>query len=100
MGENHFASTPTAAYGIVMLAAAIAYTILQRSIIKHHGESSALAAAIGNDFKGKLSGALYAAAIPLAFVNEWISDAIYVIVALMWLVPDRRIETRLPGHEH
>jgi uncharacterized membrane protein len=95
MGENHFASLPTAAYGLVLLLAAVAYTILQSAIIAHHGASSKLAAAVGGDAKGRLSLALYAVAIPLAFVREWISDAIYVFVALMWLVPDRRIEARL-----
>ena len=95
MGENHFAPLPTAIYGVVLLLAAVAYTILQAAIIAHHGPSSKLAAAVGGDTKGRLSLALYAAAIPLAFVEEWISDAIYVFVALMWLVPDRRIESRL-----
>ena len=95
MGENHFAPLPTAVYGVVLLLAAVAYTILQSAIIAHHGPSSKLAAAVGSDTKGRLSLALYAAAIPLAFVQEWISDAIYVFVALMWLVPDRRIEGRL-----
>jgi uncharacterized membrane protein len=95
MGENHFAPLPTAVYGVVLILAAIAYTILQRAIIADQGESSKLAAAVGNDAKGKASLALYAAAIPLAFVHQAISDAIYVLVALMWLVPDRRIEARL-----
>ena len=92
MGENHFASLPTAVYGAVLLMAGIAYTILQAAIIRHHGPHSKLAAAVGRDGKAKLSTVLYAAAIPLAFVNELIADAIYVFVALMWLVPDRRIE--------
>jgi uncharacterized membrane protein len=94
MGENHIAPIPTAAYGIVLLLAAVAYKILQTTIIHHQGPRSRLAAAVGSDFKGKLSPALYAAAIPLAFVNEWISDLIYLTIALMWLVPDRRIESR------
>jgi uncharacterized membrane protein len=95
MGENHFAPLPTAVYGVVMLCAAIAYTILQTAIIRHHhGENAALAAAVGGDFKGKMSMILYASAVPLAFVNQWISDAIYVFVAAMWLVPDRRIESK------
>jgi uncharacterized membrane protein len=81
----------------VLLLAGAAYTILQNAIIAHHGPGSRLAAAVEADAKGKLSLALYAAAIPLAFVREWISDAIYVFVALMWLVPDRRIESRLDG---
>ena len=97
MGENHFASLPTAVYGAVMVMAAVAYTILQSAIIAHHGAGSRLAAAVGGDRKGKISMALYAAAIPLAFVREWISDALYVAVALIWLVPDRRIESKLEG---
>ena len=91
MGE-HFAPLPTAMYGVVLLAAAIAYTILQNRIIAHHGGSSILAVAVGNDRKGKASIALYALAIALAFVHELIANAIYVTVALIWLVPDRRIE--------
>ncbi len=95
MGENHFAPLPTAVYGVVLLAAAIAYYILQSLIIREQGEGSKLKEAIGNDVKGKLSPAFYLAAIPLAFVNHWISTALYVIVALMWLVPDRRIESKI-----
>ena len=97
MGENHFAPLPTAGYGAVMLLAAIAYELLARSIVAREGKGSRLAAALGKDVKGKASLALYAAAIPLAFVREWLADAIFVGVALMWLVPDRRIETRLRG---
>ncbi|MBL8985056.1 MAG: DUF1211 domain-containing protein [Gemmatimonadetes bacterium] len=92
MGENHFAPVPTAGYGVVLLCCAIAYTILQQTIIRSHGRHSHLARAIGGDIKGKLSLAAYVAAIPLAFVNQWISDALYVLVALMWMIPDRRIE--------
>ena len=95
MGENHFAPLPTAVYGGVMLLAGVAYLILERAIVKEQGRGSKLAAAIGNETKGKLSAALYAVAIPLAFVEQWISDGIYVFVALMWLVPDRRIESKL-----
>ena len=95
MGENHFASLPTAVYGVVLLLAAVAYTILQRVILKHQGPDSRLAAALGKDGKGKLSLACYALAIPLAFVHQWISDALYVFVALLWLIPDRRIESKL-----
>jgi uncharacterized membrane protein len=95
MGENHFAPLPTAIYGVVLLLAAVAYTILQNLIIAHQGPVSKLEAAIGNDVKGKLSMALYILAIPLAFVHQWISDALYVLVALMWLVPDTRIESKL-----
>src|SRR6185436_14020070 len=93
MGENHFTAFPTSIYGVVLLAAAIAYTILQASIIKHEGAHSKLASAVGNDVKGKISAGLYALAIPLAFVHVLIADAIYVTVALIWLVPDRRIES-------
>jgi uncharacterized membrane protein len=93
MGENHFAAIPTAGYGAVLLMAGIAFNILEAAIIRLQGANSKLRAAVGNDVKGKLSAVLYAIAIPLAFVNEAIADAIYVGVALMWLVPDRRIET-------
>ncbi len=95
MGENHFASLPTAVYGVVLLLAALSYTILQTLIIAHQGEHSKLEEAVGKDRKGKLSMLLYIVAILLAFVNQWISDALYLLVALMWLVPDRRIESRL-----
>jgi uncharacterized membrane protein len=95
MGENHDASLPTAVYGVIMLLAAIAYTILQYAIIAHQGAHSPLAAAVGRDRKGKLSAFLYATAIPLAFANQWLSDAIYISVAMLWLVPDRRIERTL-----
>jgi uncharacterized membrane protein len=93
MGENHFAATPSAAYGIVMVGAGTAYYILAHALIAEHGRESRLARAFGRDVKGKVSVLLYALAIGLAFVNSWLSDAIYVGVALMWLVPDRRIET-------
>ena len=95
MGENHFAALPTALYGVVLLMAAIAYWLLQRSIIAVHGHDSTLARAVGSDLKGKLSPLLYLSAIGLAFVNPWLANAIYVTVALMWLIPDRRIESRL-----
>ncbi len=94
MGENHFDAVPTALYGLVLLLAGVAYRLLQRAIIADEGNRS-LAAAVGRDVKGRASVALYATAIPLAFVREWIADAIYVAVALIWLVPDRRIEARL-----
>ena len=97
MGENHFAPVPTALYGVVLLMAAIAYTILLRSLIQAEGAASKLAQAVGGDFKGSLSMVCYAAAIPLAFAQEWISWALYVAVALLWLVPDTRIESRLGG---
>jgi uncharacterized membrane protein len=92
MGENHFAALPTAAYGVVMVGAALAYTILQTAILKEEGPDSKLAAAVGADRKGKLSLVLYVLAIPLAFVNQFLSDAIYVAVALIWFIPDPRIE--------
>jgi uncharacterized membrane protein len=95
MGENHFASLPTAGYGVVLLMSAIAYTILQVAIIAHPGAGPKLKSAVGRDLKGKVSLALYVVAIPMAFVHEWISDILYVLVALTWLVPDRRIERAL-----
>ena len=95
MGENHFSPLPTAVYGAVLLCAGVAYYILQTTIIRAQGPHSTLAAAIGRDLKGKVSPLLYAAAIPLAFVHLLIADALYVTVALMWLIPDRRIESRL-----
>src|SRR5213595_1610505 len=95
MGENHFAPLPTALYGAVLLLSAIAYYILVRVILGAQGPHSKLATAVGSDLKGKLSIAAYVLAIPMAFVNQWISDALYVAVALLWLVPDRRIEASL-----
>ena len=92
MGENHFASMTVALYGAVLLLSAIAYFILSRALIRHDGDASTLARALGGDFKGKVSVVLYVAAIALAFVNRWLSLALYVAVAVMWLVPDRRIE--------
>ena len=95
MGENHFTTVPTAIYGTVLLLAAIAYYILQSVIIAGQGCDSKLAAAIGRDFKGKLSPVLYAIAVAAALFQPWISCGIYVLVALLWLVPDRRIERLL-----
>ena len=92
MGENHFAPTPTALYGVVLLMAALAYWILQRTIIARQGRASLLATAVGRDLKGKLSPLLYLVAIPSAFLSQWIAGALYVLVALIWLAPDRRIE--------
>lgn len=92
MGENHFAALPTALYGFVLLMAAVAYLILQTAIILKQGRDSLLAGAFGRDFKGKLSLACYVLAIGLAFVNRWLAGALYVLVAMMWLIPDRRIE--------
>ncbi len=99
MGENHVAPTPTAVYGLVLLMAAVAYYILQCAIIAHQGRNSLLASALGRDWKGKLSPALYLAAIPLAFVSPWIANGLYAFVALLWLVPDRRIERALDKRE-
>jgi TMEM175 potassium channel family protein len=95
MGENHFAPLPTAVYGGVLLCSAIAFTTLARLIMAYQGPHSRLRAATGRDVKGIASMALYVAAIPLAFVHQLISDGIYLFVALMWLVPDRRIESKL-----
>jgi uncharacterized membrane protein len=92
MGENHFASTPTALYGCVLLLAGSAFLILQHAIIAGQGADSPVAAAVGKDWKGKLSIAAYLAAIPLAFVSPRISNGLYAAVAVVWLVPDRRIE--------
>jgi uncharacterized membrane protein len=92
MGQNHFAPVPTALYGVDLLLSAISWTILQTLLVAEQGPDSRLARAMGSDAKGKLSIVLYGAGIGLAFLNQWISDAIYVTVALMWLVPDRRIE--------
>lgn len=97
MGENHFAKLPAAAYGAVLLMSGVAYLILQQRIIASQGEDSLLKKAIGSDWKGKLSAVLYTAAILLAFLWSWLSVAIYVFVALMWVIPDRRIERILTG---
>jgi len=99
MGENHFAKLPTAAYGVVLLMAAIAYYTLQQRIVASQGQDSILKKAIGSDWKGKLSPILYVAAIILAFQSPWASMAIYVFVALVWVVPDRRIERIFAGKE-
>jgi uncharacterized membrane protein len=95
MGENEFAALPSAIYGVVMLMAAIAYTLLQTAIIRFQGKESPLREAVGGDAKGKVSAALWAVAIPLAFLHQAIADVIYVAVALIWLVPDRRIERKV-----
>jgi uncharacterized membrane protein len=92
MGENHFAQLPVALYGVNLFCAAMAYFILTQVLLRAHGKDSKLAAALGSDFKGKISAVLYAAAIPLAFVNEWIGLIIYQSVAVLWLVPDKRVE--------
>ena len=98
MGENHFAALPTALYGGVLLAAAVAYWMLQEAIIAAQGPQSPLKAAIGGDWKGRISPVLYALGIASTFVWPWVAQALYVLVALMWLVPDRRIE-RLRPHD-
>ncbi len=95
VGENHLAPVPVALYGVVLLLAAVAYFILARVLIALHGRDSVLAIALGRDFKGKISIALYLVAIPIAFVYTWISFGLYVLVAIIWLVPDRRIEKTL-----
>jgi uncharacterized membrane protein len=95
MGENHFAALPTAAYGVVMIMSAASYMLLQTAIIAEQGEGSKLAAAVQGDVKGKLSMLLYLIAIGFAFVNQWVSDALYVTVAAIWFVPDTRIERRV-----
>ena len=95
MGRNHFQSFPTAVYGVNLLLCAIAYTILQTTIVSLHEANATLAAAVGSDLKGKISALLYVASIPLAFWRPWISDVLFVVVALIWLAPDRRIEAKL-----
>ena len=92
MGENHFASAPAALYGAVLLMAGVAYFILQQLIIASQGPDSIVKRAVGGDWKGKLSPVLYAIAIPVAFWRQWLSLGVYVVVALIWLIPDRRIE--------
>ena len=97
MGENHFSPLPVALYGMVLWFSAIAYYIMVRALMAHHGSDSLLASAIGSGQKERLSLVLYTAAIPLAFLNSWIALLLYVTVAILWLVPDRRIERRLAG---
>jgi uncharacterized membrane protein len=99
MGENHLAPIPTAIYGFVLLMAAIAYYILQRTIIAKEGRESLLAHAVGVDWKARLSLVLYLAAIPLAFVSSWIAAGLYVFAALLWLIPDPRIEREIEKRE-
>jgi uncharacterized membrane protein len=97
MGESHFAPWPVALYGAVLLCTGLAYFILTRALIAHHGQDSPLATALGRDIKGKVSLVLYSVAIPLALVNSWLACTLYVLVAIMWLVPDRRIEDAVTG---
>jgi uncharacterized membrane protein len=95
MGENNFARWPVALYGVVMLFASIAYFVLARSLISLHGKESVLANALGRDFKGRISTGIYMVAIPLALLKWWLACTLYILVAIMWLVPDRRIENTL-----
>jgi uncharacterized membrane protein len=99
LGENHFAAAPSALYGVVLLMAAVAYWTLQQRIIASQGPDSILKRAVGGDWKGKLSPMLYAVAIPVAFWRQWVSLSLYVFVALLWLIPDRRIENILGSAE-
>ena len=96
MGENHFAAWPVALYGAVQWLSGGAYYLLSRALIAHHGQESTLASAIGRDAKGLASLGIYTVAIPLAFVNSWLAGALYAVVALMWFIPDRRLEKTLP----
>jgi uncharacterized membrane protein len=95
MGENHFAAWPVALYGLVLLLAGCAYFVLVRALIAHHSDDQRLATAVGRDAKGRLSVLIYALALPLAFVRPWLAWSLYVVVAVMWLIPDRRIERAL-----
>jgi uncharacterized membrane protein len=99
MGENHFSAAPAALYGVVLFMAAIAYWILQQLIIKSQGHDSLLKKAVAGDWKGKISPVMYAAAVVLAFQVQWLSLTLYVLVAVLWLVPDRRIEKLIGTHE-
>jgi uncharacterized membrane protein len=99
MGENHFSALPTAVYGVVLLLAAIAYYLLQLTIIRSQGPDSILKKAVGRDWKGKLSPVLYIAAIVATLLAPWISEGIFVAAALIWLIPDRRIEKVLPRND-
>ena len=92
MGENHFAPWPVALYGVVLFFAAMAYLILARTLISLHGQDSIIATALGRDFKGKISIVIYLVAVPLAFLSAWLAFGLYVLVAVIWLIPDRRIE--------
>lgn len=100
MGENHFAQVPVICYGVVLIMCGVAYSILVRLLIKHHGEDSLLAHAMGNDMKGKLSVGIYGVAIALSFINSWWAAALYGTVAVMWFIPDRRIERKLFHNEN
>lgn len=95
MGENHFAQVPVICYGIVLIMCALAYSVLARMLIKHHGENSLLAQALGSDIKGKLSLIIYALAIAISFIHSWLAVGLYVLVACIWFLPDRRIERKM-----
>ena len=97
MGENNYAPLPVAIYGVMLLFAGIAYFVLTKSLIAHHGKNSVLATSIGNDWKGTVSVLVYVLAIPLAFVRSWLACACYTFVAIMWLLPDPRIEKHVHG---
>ena len=99
MGENHFAAVPTALYGVVLLMAAVAYYLLQCAIIAEHGRDSRLAAALGPDWKGKLSPLLYLAGIGLSFLRPWLGGSLYVLVAVLWFIPDRRLVPVIAGEK-
>jgi uncharacterized membrane protein len=99
MGENRFARTPVALYGAILMFAGVAYYILTRELIALHGRQSTIATAVGRDFKGKISVVLFLAAIPLAYISAWIACAVYFSVAIIWLIPDRRIEKTLTTGE-
>lgn len=100
MGENRFATIPVVLYGLVLLCAAASYYLLVHTLLAHHGRESTLARAIGSDLKGKLSVVIYFAAIPIALIHPWISGGLYALVALIWLLPDRRIEKALAEAKH
>ena len=99
MGENHFGTWPVAVYGFILMMAGVAYYILSQALIGLHGKGSTIAAAVGNDFKGKISVVIYAIGIVLSFINPWIGFALYVVVATIWFIPDKRIEKKLVDEE-
>lgn len=99
MAENHFAPNPTGLYGVNLLLCAISYFILQGMILKKHGKNSILAEAVGKDYKGKISPVLYIIGIVMSFINEWVAGGMYVLVAIIWLIPDKRIERTIYNHE-
>lgn len=100
MGENHFAKATIALYGFVLFMSAVAYSILSTSLIRKHGKDSALGAAVGDGKKGKISIAICITAILLSLVNSWVSFTLYIIIAAMWFIPDRRIEQKLDNNDH